>query len=246
MSARPRDIVSVWRWPLRRWVQDFAADLKQGLRLVRRSPVFTMTAVIVLSLGIGVNTALFSVINALFFTSLPVKAPDELFYIYTKNEAGQVMTHVDMDFFEEFNPRGDALADFTGHWRVNTRLTADDLTEWAHGEWIHTNYFSLLGVGMQLGRPLEPTDADVAVPGLVVVISDDFWKMRFQGRPDIVGTAVRMNASHGTIVGVVAEGFEGLSDPWTPTMFWVSGLKMQAENAGRQRQPATLVDRFGG
>ena len=97
MSARPRDIVSVWRWPLRRWVQDLAADLKQGLRLVRRSPVFTMTAVIVLSLGIGVNTALFSVINALFFTSLPVKAPDELFYIYTKNEAGQVMTHVDMD-----------------------------------------------------------------------------------------------------------------------------------------------------
>jgi putative ABC transport system permease protein len=223
--------------PQERLLRDLAADLKQGLRLMRRAPVFTVTAVVVLSLGIGVNTALFSVINALFFTSLPVKAPGELFYIYTKNEAGQVMANVEPAFFDEFGPRGAALADFTGHWRVNTRVTADDLTELAHGEWIHTNYFSLLGVEMQLGRPLEPADADVAVPGLAVVISDKFWKTRFGGRLDVVGTRVRLNESQGTIVGVVAEGFEGLSDPWTPTMFWVSGLKMQAENAGRP--PAT-------
>jgi len=235
------DVVSVWRWPIRRWLRDLATDLKQGLRLMRRGPVFTVTAVIVLSLGIGVNTALFSVINALFFTTLPVKAPDELFYIYTKNEAGQVMASVEPAFFDEFGPRGEALSDFTGHWRVNTRVTADDLTELAHGEWIHTNYFSLLGVEMRLGRPLEPADADVAVPGLAVVISDKFWKKRFGGRLDVVGTRVRLNESHGTIVGVAAEGFEGLSDPWTPTMFWVSGSKMQAENFGRPPTPARYV-----
>ncbi len=211
--------------------------------MMRRSPVFTVTAVVVLSLGIGVNTALFSVINALFFTPLPVKAPGELFYIYTKNEAGQVMASVDPAFFEEFNPRGEALADFTGHWRVRLPLTADDLTEVAHGEWIHTAYFPLLDVKMQLGRPLEPKDADMAVPGLAVVISDEFWKRRFGGRLDIVGTPVRLNATHGTIVGVAAEGFEGLSDPWTPTMFWVSGLKMQSEIAGR---PAAATRYIGG
>src|SRR5687768_14253190 len=114
---------------LRQWTRDLGADLKQGFRLMRRGPVFTVTAVIVLSLGIGVNTALFSVINALFFTSLPVKSPDELFYLYTKNEAGQVMAHIDTAFFEEFNPRGEALADFTGHGSVDMPLTVDDLTE---------------------------------------------------------------------------------------------------------------------
>jgi hypothetical protein len=80
-------------------------DVTFGVRLMRRSPAFSITAVVVLSLGIGVNTALFSIVNALFFTPLPVRAPEELFYLYTKNEAGQVMAYLSPDEFHFFVDR---------------------------------------------------------------------------------------------------------------------------------------------
>lgn len=227
------DIVSVWRWPLRRWASDLAADMKQGLRLMRRGPAFTVAAAIVLSLGIGVNTALFSVINSLFFSELPVKSPDELFYMYSKNEAGQVMATADLDFFDEFSTRGSDLAEFTGHGRLQARVTADNLTELAHGEMVATNYFELLGVDAALGRTLDASDSDIASPGLALVVSHDFWQRRMGGRADVLGTAVRLNAYAATVVGVTTPQFEGISDPWTPTQFWVSGRKFMASDVGR-------------
>lgn len=235
------DLVSVWRWSLGRWFRDLATDLRYGLRLMRRGPAFTVAAALVLSLGIGVNTALFSVINALFFRTLPVDAPDELFYLYTKNEAGQVMATIAPQFFEVFSTRGEALAEFTGHWRVPSRVTAGNLTETAYGEWVDTNYFALLGVGTAAGRPLEPADGDLTTPGPAVVISHDFWQRRLGGRTDVIGAPLRINATHGTVVGVAEPGFEGLSDPWAPISFWVAGLKMQAELMGRPPAAARYV-----
>lgn len=228
------DIVSVWRWPVERWARDLAADMKQGLRLMRRGPAFTVVAAIVLSLGIGVNTALFSVINSLFFAPLPVKSPDELFYLYSKNEAGQVMATIDLDFFDQFAERGADLADFTGHGRYQATVTADNLTELAHGEFVATNYFELLGVGAALGRTLDASDSDIASPGLAIVVSYDFWQRRMGGRLDVLGSAVRLNAVTATLVGVASPQFEGLSDPWSPTQFWISGRKFFAADLGRR------------
>lgn len=238
------DIVSVWRWPLRRWTSDLAADMKQGVRLMRRGPAFTVAAAIVLSLGIGVNTALFSVINALFFSELPVKAPEELFYLYSKNVSGQVMANVEPAFYQEFSQRGKALAEFTGHWRVNMGVTADDLTESAYGEWIATNYFDLLGVKAAVGRTIQDGDDDLSTTGMPVVISHELWIRRFGGRPDVVGTPVRIHTSHGTVVGVAELGFDGLTDPWTPSRFWVPGQKMRAALSGRP--PGSFSPYIGG
>jgi putative ABC transport system permease protein len=227
------DIVSVWRWPLGRWARDLSADMKQGLRLMRRSPAFTVTAALVLSLGIGVNTALFSVINSLFFSPLPVKSPDELFYLYSKNEAGQVEAYVDRDFVIELEQRGADLAELTQHWRVPMRLTANELTEVAYGEWVDINYFDLLGVRTVLGRALQPEDADPATPGLAVVISHDLWTRRFKSDPNVLGQTIRLNAVFATIVGVSEAGFKGVTDPFTPTGWWAPGAKAQAAADGR-------------
>lgn len=226
------DIVSVWRWPLGRWARDLTADMKQGLRLMRRGPAFTVTAAIVLSLGIGVNTALFSVINSLFFAELPVESPDELFYLYTKNEAGQVMASLDPEGAEFFAKRGSDLAEFTHHWRIQKRVTADDLTELAYGETVDTNYFQLLGVQAVLGRILDATDGDQSAPGLAVVISHDFWTRRFAADPAVLGKTIRLNAVVGTVVGVTPPGFKGVSDPWTPSQWWASGAKVMAADLG--------------
>jgi predicted permease len=237
------DVFSVWRWPLGRWARDLSADMKQGLRLMRRGPAFTVAAAIVLSLGIGVNTALFSVINSLFFSELPVKAPDELFYLYTRNEAGQVMAIVQPSFLTELDERGTALADLTTHWRIPLRLTANSLTETEYGEWVDTNYFDFLGVGAAIGRTLQAGDADQAAPGFAVVISHDFWTRRFENDPAAIGQTVRLDAAFGTIVGVAEPGFKGLTDPWTPTQWWASGIKA---NVAREGQPYPFRRYIGG
>jgi putative ABC transport system permease protein len=208
-------------------------DLKFGLRLMRRSPAFSLTAIVVLSLGIGVNTALFSIINALFFKPLPVRAPEELFYLYTKNEAGQIIPFFDESEIREYQMRGPDLADYTGHWRVPMRLADDDWVDRVSAEWVGANYFDVLGVRAALGRTLAPSEDDPANPEYAIVISHDLWTNRFGSDPDVIGRKVRLNTWLVTIVGVAEPGFEGLSDPFTPTGIWASGMQMDAAEEGR-------------
>ena len=208
-------------------------DVTFGVRLMRRSPAFSITAIVVLSLGIGANTALFSIVNALFFTPLPVRAPEELFYLYTKNEAGQVMAHMSPEEFRFFFERAPELADYTGHWQATMRLSADNETEQVSGEWVRTNYFDLLGVRMQLGRPLGPAEDDPANPEQAIVISDELWTRRFNRDPNVIGLQVRLHQSYVTVVGVAEPGFEGLTDPWTPTSFWISGMQVYSQYGER-------------
>ena len=199
-------------------------DVTFGVRLMRRSPAFSITAIVVLALGIGVNTALFSIVNALFFKPLPVRAPEELFYLYTKNEAGQVMAS--LAAFDYFYQRAPDLADYTGHSRQPLRLTVDDETEFVAGETVRSNYFDLLGVPALLGRTLDESDDDPATTEVAVVISHELWMRKFRGDPGVVGRRVRLNAVHATVAGVAAPGFEGLSDPFSPTQLWVAGAQM--------------------
>lgn len=208
-------------------------DVKYGVRLMRRSPAFSITAALVLSLGIGVNTALFSIVNALFFKPLPVEAPEELFYLYTKNEAGQVMASFDQTMFEYFASRAPDLADYTGHWGVRMPFSVDGETEVVSGEWVRGNYFDLLGVRAQLGRILGPSEDDPANPVIGIVISDRLWNRRFKRDPDVIGRQVRIRYFTATIVGVAEPGFDGLSDPWNPSAFWASGLQMYGAEYGR-------------
>lgn len=208
------------RW---RWLDALAQDVRFGLRLMRRSPAFTATAILVLSLGIGVNTALFSIVNALFFKPLVVERPEELFYLCDVNSNGRTWCVGTGQVLEALRAAGaDDLAVFTAHWARPGRLSADDETDVVHGEWVETNYFDVLGVPPALGRGFRPDEDGLTNTEHPMVIGHDLWHRRFGGDASVLGRRVRVDATHFTIVGVMPVGFTGLTDPFRPAQFWVS------------------------
>jgi predicted permease len=208
------------RW---RGIDALAQDVRFGLRLMRRSPGFTATAVLVLSLGIGVNTALFSIVNALFFTPLPIPRPGEVFYVCDVSSSGQTHCVLDRRIRELLVEAGaEDLATFTSHWNRPGRFAVGDETERLDGQWVEPNYFDVLEVRPVLGRGFLPHENGLSNTEHPMVISHHLWERRFGSDPAVLGTRVRVDADHFTIVGVMPEGFTGLTDPFGPAQFWVS------------------------
>jgi putative ABC transport system permease protein len=197
-------------------------DVRYSLRMLRRSPAFASVAILVLALGVGVNTAVFSIVNAAFFRPLPLPAPQELVYLYQVNQYHEVLpTHVaDVDFFE--TQHRDAFAGVTGHANIaSARFTAGDETDLISGEAVESNYFDVLRVKAALGRTFGPDDGLLKMSEWAVVISYDWWTRRFQRDPAVVGRQVQLEGVIFTIIGVTAPGFVGVSDPWNPSQYWV-------------------------
>jgi putative ABC transport system permease protein len=217
------------------------SDLRYAIRRMRRSPGFTAVAVVVLALGIGVNTALFSVVNALFFKPLPVRVPDELVCVYQTSSRGQVGPVLFQEGFDYLKEQAVDLIEFTSHSQRSGALSADGMTERVSGESVRSSYFDLLGVKPMLGRVLGPQEDDPANPELALVISHDLWARRFQSDPSVVGKRVELEHRTFTIVGVAAPGFRGVSDIWTPSHFWVGFQQMFP---GRQSDEEAPIGRL--
>jgi len=190
-------------------------DLRYGARALRRSPGFSIVAILVLALGIGLNAAIFSVVNAIFFRTLPMAAPGELVWIHNPGDA------IDLDALAERSAstlNGFARWESAGSTRV---FSAEGRHERLRGEVVPSSYFSVLGVTPALGRTLQPED-DVAGAPAVVVISHNVWARMFASDADIVGRQVHIDEWAFTVVGVMPERFAGLSNPWRPSSYWIS------------------------
>jgi predicted permease len=204
-------------------------DIRYGLRGMLRTPAFTATVVLVLALGIGANTALFSVVDAIFFRPPAVTAPHDLVYLYwltgTVNRRPSVMPRADYDFFVGHN---EAFAALTAHIGLASRLTDDEgMTQPVWGEAVYANYFDVLGVKPALGRVLRFEEDRPSTAGSAIVLSHALWQARFRSDPAVIGKEVRLASAAGpdrtfTVVGVMAPGFKGLSDPWRPSQYWVT------------------------
>jgi len=202
-------------------------DARYGIRSLTKTPGFTIVAVVVLALGIGINTALFSIVYSVFFRPLPVHAPQELVYLYwitgITNRRPMVMPYEDFAFFRD---HAEAFTDLTAHWGNTVRFTADGETDMVRGERVFANYFELLGVKPVLGRTFRPEEDDLTNADLAVVISHSLWQRRFQGDPSIIGKQVRLHdwnsEKHFTVIGVTGPEFRGVSEPWTPSQWWVT------------------------
>jgi predicted permease len=225
-------------------------DVRYGVRLMARSRAFTLVATLVLSLGIGVNTALFSIVNALFFAPLAVDSPEELVYIYTLRPNGQA-DPVRRDAIDGFARLGAGLASFTSSGAAPMTLSWEGDTRAARGEIVDGQYFDLLGVRTSIGRPLGPFDDDPSATEPAMVISHELWTRWFGADPAALGQKVRLSryeATMFTIVGVAAPGFRGVSDPWAPAQYWVTRAHTDAQaSAGRivaRLKPGTTVDEF--
>ena len=197
------------------------ADLKFALRTLRRSPLFTLIAVLSLALGIGANTAIFSLMDQLLLRLLPVKDPDSLVML---SQRGNNMGGNDGEransypIYQDYQQRAEAFSEvFCQKMSEGVALTIDNQTELVSVEMVSGNYFTALGVKPAIGRVFNSTEDDQVYKGHpVVALSYDYWRTRFDRDPSVVGRKVLVNNYPMTIVGVSAPGFSGVDPARSP------------------------------
>jgi predicted permease len=196
-------------------------DLRHALRQLARAPGFTAVAVLTLSIGIGANTAIFSVVNDLLLRPpAHVADPKRIVSLWTSDFSGPAFGASSYPDYETFREQRDVLADVAAYGLVPGNLMEAEETVRLKIEEVTPNYFDLLGVRAAQGRLLVAGEADERAP--VVVLDHALWRNRFGADPAIVGRTVRINAGTFTIVGVAPEGFEGGQrafggvDAWVP------------------------------
>lgn len=181
-------------------MNDLLVDIRHAFRLAARTPVFTAAAILTLALGIGATTAIYSLADATLLRPLPVRDLDSLYA--TCWSASHPSFHDYVARTDVF----DGVVAFSG--REAFSVQRGDSTALAPGAYVSGNFFGVLGIVPQAGRLLTPSD-DGAGAGLVVVLSDRFWRTSCNGDAGIVGSTLRVNGRTALVVGVAARGFRG-------------------------------------
>jgi predicted permease len=195
-------------------------DLRLALRGLRRSPLFAAVAILSLALGIGANTAIFTLIDQLLLRKLPVTRPDELVMLYQQgshngNNMGSRMHSYPI--YQDYQKRAEPLAEVVCRRLVPASVSVDNQTERVEAELVSGNYFTMLGVKPAIGRVFNSTEDDQQYRGHpVVVLGYDYWVRRFARDPEVVGKKILVNDSPMTIVGVSAQGFAGIDPAQSP------------------------------
>jgi predicted permease len=227
---------TAWGW---RWFEELVQDAAYGLRLLRRNPSFTAVAVLTLALGIGANTAIFSLIDAVMLKMLPVEKPEQLvllnwvapgwpYMIHSltgdsnRDKSGRsTSTSFSYPIFEDIRAHAPAFSGvlaFADAGRVNVGVSGEAAV--AQGQLVSGAFFSTLGVPASIGRTITPAD-DEQGASPVATISYNYWVTRFGRDPQILGKTVTVNSVTFTLVGVAAPEFFGVQpgasvDIWLP------------------------------
>ena len=206
-----------------RRLEEFRQDVRYGARLLRKNPAFTVVVVITLSLGIGANTAIFSLINATLLRTLPVKDPQQL-VIFTTVTPHRTDNSYSYSLIERYKGANHFFTDLAAASSVK-RMRMSDASAGGQVETVQAmcvtgNFFSVLGVSAVAGRTLLESDDNAASPQPVAVISYQFWKNRFASDPGIVGRKITLADFPFTIVGVAPSGFFGFEVGFAPDVWW--------------------------
>jgi len=196
------------------------SDFRLALRGLRRNPLFTTVAIVSLALGIGANTAIFTLIDQILLRKLPVKAPDQLVMLHQQgNNMGSNMGSRMHSYplYQDLQKKADPLAEVLCRRLVPASISVDNQTERVQAEIVSGNYFSMLGVPPAAGRVFNSSEDDQVYMGHpVVVLSYAYWTSRFARDPGVVGRKILVNDYPMTIAGVSAEGFVGLDPAQSP------------------------------
>src|SRR5262245_33094860 len=197
------------------------ADLRYGLRVLRAAPVFAFVTVATLALGIGANTAIFSVVDSTLIRRLPFADPDRVVMVW--EDASFVSfprnTPAPANYYswKELNR---SFTDIAATRGVSANLTTDGTPEQILGRGVTSNFFSVLGIAPVLGRTF--TEDEDKAGAQVTLISYGLWQRRYAGNPAIVGSEIAMNGSKRTVIGVMPPGFVFRNrnvDYWVPIQF---------------------------
>ena len=201
-------------------------DLKYSLRMLRQAPAFTGLAVFVLALGIGVNTAIFSLVNAVLFRPPAVRAHAQLRYVYA-NPFQNFFSYLDYRMLRDAN---EVFSDLIAVTQSEAKFAAGADVRLVGGEAVSANYFEALGVVPALGRAFSAAVDEAPDAERAVIISSRLWQRDYHSDPAVLGKTVTLTRRGVlaenqwpiyTIVGVAPAGFTGVASPWSPSDFWV-------------------------
>lgn len=232
---------------------DFMQDLRYGLRVLAKSPGFTLVAVLSLTLGIGANTTIFTLTKAVFLQSIPVKDPSRVVSLYStaQSRGGPLQEFLPtpvpnaIDYREKSSAfSGSAIAIFQG-----LNLTISGKEQQVLGQVVNANLFDVLGVQPVLGRDFS-AEEDVS-PKPVAIISYALWSRQFGKDPQILGTAIQLNQQEYNVIGVMPSSFHdvgvlGSPDVWIPMPMHDTALTGLAKDWYTQRafRLASMVARI--
>jgi putative ABC transport system permease protein len=208
-------------------MSNIGQDIRFALRSLRKSPAFAVIAVLTLALGIGANTAIFTVVNAVFFHPLPVKDPARLMEIFTLDQrkifgaANNNVLPISFPNGQDIQQRTQSFSGVTLYesFAAPVSMTVNGVPNQYFAQLSSGNYFDVLGVHAQLGRTFRPEEDRTAGAGPVVVLSHGFWERAFGANAAVIGQSVLLNAQGFTIIGVTPKGFQGTAVIGGPDMF---------------------------
>ncbi len=204
-------------------LENLLRDLRFGLRMLRKNPGFTSVVVLSLSLGIGVNTAIFSLINTLMLRVLPVQRPDQLVELLSKYPGEPRGNYFPWPIYLYFRDQNHVFSGLIGVGESRFSVRVEGLgSETVNGEYVTGNFFPVLGVKPALGRLIGSEDENMNGASPAVAVSYSYWNSRFRQDPAILGKQINVEGVPLTIVGVTPRTFSGLQlgsrpDIWVPT-----------------------------
>jgi predicted permease len=209
-------------------------EIRYAARMLRKSPVFTGIAVLSLAVGIGANTAIFSLVDQILLRLLPVKEPDRLVLLtmngmhYGSNWGGNAISY---PMYSDFRDNNQVFSGMFCRFPIFSSVSFGGQTERVSGELVSGTYFPVLGVGAALGRTITPDDDRVPAGHPVVMLSYSYWRTRFASDRAIVGKTMVANGHNMTVIGIAQPGFDGVelshvSQIFVPVMMktWITPL----------------------
>ena len=213
-------------------LESLLADIRYAVRWLRKSPGFTLVAVASLAIGIGFNTALFAIVDAVLFKPLPVVEPSRLVDIFTSDSTGKVdFSTSSYPDYQDLNAQNDVFDGLVGYSPMFAALNLDGRSRLAMGEIVTGNYFQVFGITAPLGRTILPAD-DVAGAPRVVMVSRRYWARELGSAPDAVGRTLRIRGQSYTIVGVAPGSFNGMVPILAPEMWLPVSASLDVEPVG--------------
>lgn len=203
-------------------------DLRYALRQLRRTPAFTVTAILTLALGIGANTAIFTVFNQVLLRMLPVQKPQELVQLsFVGSSQGRInifggdgTQYFSYPMYKDFRDKNTVFSGMLADTETPVGAVWKNQPELVDAELVSGNYFDVLGVGAAAGRTLQASDDQVKEGSPVVVLSYDYWRTRFALSPDVLNQTILINGHPFLIVGVAARGFSSAIGGFQPKVFF--------------------------
>src|SRR6266849_3037262 len=192
-----------WGW---RWLDEFLQDLRYGARMLRKNPGFTVVAVLTLALGIGANSAIFSVVNGVLLNPLPYPHAEQLVTLH-ESKPNFEFGSISYPNFRDWQRDNHTFSSMAIARRFAFSLTGLGEAEQVHARFVSSDFFSTVGVNPVLGRDFAPGEDEIgAAP--IALISAGFWNRKFGSSPDVLGKSLTLDGRNYTVVGVVPANFD--------------------------------------